>query len=690
MRFENTRIAEHLGSVKLYGVRRLLELDSGAAATNLLKDDAEIQQISAETMQDIERRLVIVLPIMNEDLKVFESALSGIPRDCLMIVVSNSRSMTDVFKSEGDILSRFCNATRRQSLIVHQKDPTLAQALIKAGYPEIVGDDGLIRNGKSEGMILGIMLALLSGREYIGFIDTDNYIPGAVCEYVKHYAFGFSLAKSPYAMVRILWRYKPKVMGELYFRKWGRVSEITNKYLNHMLSTKGRFETEIIKTANAGEHAMSLELAKNLSYGSSYAVETQELISMLEQFGGILPVTNKDIAEKGVEVIQTETINPHLHAEKGDEHLFQGMLLPSLSVIYHSQLCEESTRNLILKELVDAGGLKENEAVPKVRLLPPPQKADLTIFAESIESEMKRYSVPETASILLRSTRAKQVTEAKRVIITDLDGTLLHPQTYSYTQALDALRQVQTKEIPIVFCSAKTRYEQQFYREELGIKAPFIVENGGAIYIHKDYFRFSFSYDKAVQDYLVIELGMPYRELKHKLSLACDTASQQIKANEKLGKINITSFGDMTAEDIAKETGLSLKLANFAKQREYSETLKIVGDRKAVDVALSQIKEAGLNYTFGGRFYEVMGGNNDKGRAVKILLEIFRLNLGNITTIGIGDSMNDQPMLANVNLPILVQSLDRKWQKLKIRNLKKVKGVGPEGWSQAIAEYVKD
>ena len=113
-------------------------------------------------------------------------------------------------------------------------------------------------------------------------------------------------------MVRILWHYKPKITGELYFKRWGRVSEISNRFFNALLSTKGKFETEIIKTANAGEHAMSLELALRLTYGSSYAVETQELISILEQFGGILPVTDKQIAEKGVEIVQTETINPHL------------------------------------------------------------------------------------------------------------------------------------------------------------------------------------------------------------------------------------------------------------------------------------------------------------------------------------------------------------------------------------------
>lgn len=365
MRFEIVRQADHLGSVTIYDIRRALELDSGPAVASMAKDEAGVQLVSREMVADIEQKMAIVLPIKNEDLKVFEGVLGGIPHDCLMIVISNSDGgRVDVFKSERDIVNRFCNITKRQALIVHQKDAALAKAFSLSNYTDIIGDDGLIRNGKSEGMMIGIILAALMGKDYIGFIDTDNYIPGAVLEYVKHYATGFSLVKSPYSMVRILWRYKPKVMGELYFKRWGRVSEITNRFFNALLSTKGKFETEIIKTANAGEHAMSLELARRLTYGSGYAVETQELISILEQFSGILAVSEKETAERGVEIVQTETINPHLHAEKGGEHLFQEMLLPSLSVIYHSPLCEDATRELIRKQLVEMECLKEISRCP--------------------------------------------------------------------------------------------------------------------------------------------------------------------------------------------------------------------------------------------------------------------------------------------------------------------------------------
>jgi mannosyl-3-phosphoglycerate synthase len=680
MRIESTRLTEHLGSVKVYGVRRILELDSGARAATRLDENLETHTIGRDAIDDVERRTAIVLPIKNEDLKVFEGVLTGIPHNCLMIVISNSqRGEIDAFKSEKDILSRFCHATRRQALIVHQKDPLLAQALEQADYAELLDEEGLVRNGKSEGMIIGILLARLHERDYVGFIDTDNYIPGAVWEYAKHYAIGFSLAKSPLAMVRILWRYKPKLAGELYFKKWGRVSEITNRYINHFISIRGKFESEIIKTANAGEHAMSLDLAERLTYASGYGVETQELVSIFEQFGGILPIADKTIAKKGVEVIQTETLNPHLHEERGGEHLLQEMLLPSLSVIYHSPLCEQSTKEIIIKQLLDQKCLKPDEEVPRMRLIPPPQKANMDKFAQSFETRLPLYSVPKGEMLpgKLISAEANQVgTETKKVVFTDLDGTLLHPLTSSYSQALDSIRLLQEKDIPIIFCSAKTRGEQQAYMEELDIKDPFIVENGGAIFIPKNYFRFPFAYDKATRDYLVIELGAPYQEIRQRLK----------KADEETDG-HIVGFGDMDVEEVARETALNLKSAELARQREYSEMVRIEGDRKIVELVLKEIKKAGLNYTPAGKLYEVIEGN-DKGKAVQILTALYKLNFAEAWTAGIGNDEDDSPMLSAVDLPILVQGHDNRWKKSKVKNIYRARGVGPEGWDTAVKELV--
>lgn len=676
MRIESSKQVEHLGAVRIHDVRRLLELDSGARIPSLLQEGIYSQKIERDNIAAIQQRLAIVLPIKDEDVKVFEGVLSGVPHDCLMIIISNSqREEVDNFRNEQAILGRFCDATKRSALIVHQKDPHLGEALANCEYAEILDENGLVRSGKSEGMIIGMLLALLQGKEYVGFIDTDNYIPGAVWEYAQHYAIGFSLSESPYAMVRILWRYKPKISGELYFKKWGRVSEITNKHINDLISSKGKFETNIIKTANAGEHAMSLQLATKLTYATGYGVETQELMSILEQFGGLLPIVDTTVSETGVDIIQTETINPHLHVERGEEHLVQDMVVPSLSVIFHNQLCEKTTRQLIKKQLVELGCIGSDEEVPKLRMIPPPGSVDMQKFISTLEEHFNDYSVPKGWSVWAKvPLLGRKGQEVMKLVFTDLDGTLLHPVSYSYAAALDSVRVLQEARIPIIFCSAKTMGEQQVYRQELDVKEPFIVENGAAIFVPKDYFRFPFYFSRIIDDYFVVELGISYEEVRGKLKSVCDKCEAQI-----------TCFGDLSTEEVAKVTGLNLRMAELAKQRAYSETLIIEGNRKQIKSALDTIEESGLSYTFGGKFYEVYQGG-DKGKAVKILIELFKLNFGNITTVGIGDSSNDIEMLAAVELPILVQAEGNRWNRLKVKNLKQVKGIGPEGWSQAASE----
>jgi mannosyl-3-phosphoglycerate phosphatase len=66
------------------------------------------------------------------------------------------------------------------------------------------------------------------------------------------------------------------------------------------------------------------------------------------------------------------------------------------------------------------------------------------------------------------------------LVFTDLDGTLLDSRTCSYEKSLAAINRLEQKGIPIIFCSAKTRAEQEVYRRELGLRHPFVVENGGA------------------------------------------------------------------------------------------------------------------------------------------------------------------------------------------------------------------
>ncbi len=393
MRIEKQRYTERFGSLKINDVQKVLELDSGRRADVPLKEAIAVDKIEEDVIKDFEEKMAIVIPIKDEKLKLFEGVISGVPHECLIIVISNSgQEPVDRFGMERDTLEQFCHFTQSQALIIHQKDPVLAQALAQAGYTDLLDEDGkAVRDGKSEGMVIGLLVAMLAQKEYVGFVDADNYFPGAVWEYVKCYAAGFSISQSPYAMVRILWRYKPKISGEIYFRKWGRVSETTNKCLNSLISSKTGFETDIIKTANAGEHAMSINLAKILPFASGYAVEPQEIVSLCEDYGGVLPTANKKIAKDGIEIFQIESRNPHFHEEKGIVHLRE-MLLQGLSTVYHSSLCDEETKRMIIRELVAQRAAKRGEEPAKPHINLPLRKMNIKSFIDFMAERMDSYS----------------------------------------------------------------------------------------------------------------------------------------------------------------------------------------------------------------------------------------------------------------------------------------------------------
>jgi mannosyl-3-phosphoglycerate synthase len=360
MKLDLPRYTERFGATSLHGVQRVYELDSGFDDGRPVSES--IVNIGNNQIVDIEGRMAIVIPTKGERLRLLEGVLSGIPHDCLTIIISNSpRQPVDRYKLEKEALQQFNRFVGRNAFILHQRDPVLSEVLKDVGYNSILGPDGMVRTGKAEGMLIGMLLAKMAGKEYVGFIDADNYVPGAVNEYVKIFASGIAMSQTPYVMVRISWIYKPKISETgLYFSKWGRVSETTNQHLNSLVSYYTGFETEVMRTGNSGEHCMSLKLAELLTYSSGYAIEPYEIVNILEEFGGIIPTVNQDAMDKGVEIMQVETRNPHFHEDKGDDHLKE-MVVGSLSSIYHSKICPPKVREKILEALRSKNMLEESQ-----------------------------------------------------------------------------------------------------------------------------------------------------------------------------------------------------------------------------------------------------------------------------------------------------------------------------------------
>jgi len=390
MRIELPREVERFGPIMFYDTQKVYELDSGLKNTKDETLDSTMMRISYESFQEIQKQMVIVVPVKEERIKLIEGVLYGIPHNCLIIVVSNSpRDPVDRFSIEKNALERLARFMNKRLLVLHQKDPILAEACKAAGYNKVLDKKGVIKSGKAEGMILATFLGVLSGKKYIGFIDSDNYFPGSVHEYVQEYSAGFHLSKSKYSMVRISWHSKPKIMeNSLFFAKRGRASEHTNKFLNNLLSHYIGFGTEIIKTGNAGEHAISMDLAAQLDFSSGYSIEPYHFISMLERFGGIMKTIEPQVMKESIELFQIESRNPHLHEVKGDEHV-KDMSIAALEVLYRSPVVPESLKKEILKDLFDRGMIsdKKGPMQEKVVYYPAVVFSDLKKFQDVLANE---------------------------------------------------------------------------------------------------------------------------------------------------------------------------------------------------------------------------------------------------------------------------------------------------------------
>lgn len=405
-----------VGNVDVHAVSKVTQLDSGVIVGRdryeTLEDGSVDATLSHLSLVGIEEQLAIIVPCMNEEHFILEGVLRGIPNHCLVILVSNSNA--ENFKAESIILADICTTTQRNGIVVHQQDPGLACAFAGAGMWHITtakadansrnstGRIGIC-NGKGEAMMIGVALAKIADKAFVGFIDADNFVPGAVHEYCKIYAAGLhhalhdssSPSKSgdqPLVMVRLKWKSKPKIIdGKLVPQDSGRCSRIVNEWMNRLLMSVLGHESQydILKTANAGEHAMSIDLAMRLQFATGYAVEPFQLIDAWER-SGVLPLIPPGTPPRSdahqiqfdnlplgnrVKILQVETMNPHIHDfGKGEEHVLK-MQSQGLGTIYHSKVMSQGLRDqlqaFMSKELM---GIVGKDGIPQETCAYPPME----------------------------------------------------------------------------------------------------------------------------------------------------------------------------------------------------------------------------------------------------------------------------------------------------------------------------
>jgi mannosyl-3-phosphoglycerate phosphatase len=251
------------------------------------------------------------------------------------------------------------------------------------------------------------------------------------------------------------------------------------------------------------------------------------------------------------------------------------------------------------------------------------------------------------------------------VIVTDLDGTLLDHDTYTFAGAAGALSAIRDTGTRLVLCSSKTRAEMECWREWLGVRDPYIVENGGAVVWDPGCFP---------GDDTAIELGTAYPELRRVLAEAAGAS-----------RATVRGFGDMTVPEVAELCSIPEFEARLAKDRQWDEPFVLVAgdpDRLAAEIA-----SRGLHTTRGGRFFHILG-NNDKGEAVRRLISKFTESGENVETLGLGDGLNDASFLKQVDAAVLIPSPQLAALRKRVPRAAVAHAGGSSGWNRAVIAWI--
>ncbi len=275
------------------------------------------------------------------------------------------------------------------------------------------------------------------------------------------------------------------------------------------------------------------------------------------------------------------------------------------------------------------------------------------------------------------STRATR----RRLVVTDLDGSLLDHHSYDYAPAQPAMAALEAAGIPLVLASSKTRAEIQGLREALGNRHPYIVENGAAVILPDGYLP---SLPKGAQrdgDEWVYAFAPPRAHWLAVLDGLRDEYAGEFE-----------NFAHGGVDWIVERTGLSPAAAQLANAREYSEPVAFLGDAEREAAFKAAVKHAGANVLRGGRFLSV-AGDCDKGRALVWLRDTLcrAWNVASIDDLAIGDSQNDCAMLEAAGSALLIRSPVHDFPELgRQGGVIKSTALGPAGWAEGVGHWLAD
>ena len=250
------------------------------------------------------------------------------------------------------------------------------------------------------------------------------------------------------------------------------------------------------------------------------------------------------------------------------------------------------------------------------------------------------------------------------VIFTDLDGSLLHRDTFQFDTIKDYIKSLLNKGVIIIPNSSKTEKEIEKFNEELGVNLPYISENGSSI--HGLNLITSNFPDKLVLSREKEELIKIFEnKVPEKLKEKCFQISKMKKKEQE----NILGQKDAKLKD--------------ALNRKYTLPFLFKGNKSEKSKLLKVLNSNSLTLQEGGRVLNLCD-NINKVKSMNRVIKILKKTEDKIKTIAVGDNYNDLDMLKSCDVPCLVFNDQFKLDQINIDNLIFSNKPSPEGWADVI------
>ncbi len=253
------------------------------------------------------------------------------------------------------------------------------------------------------------------------------------------------------------------------------------------------------------------------------------------------------------------------------------------------------------------------------------------------------------------------------IVFSDLDGTLLDHETYSWHAAKPAIDSLKNHGHSLILASSKTAAEIITIRADIGFEhCPAIVENGGGI--------LPANTDSSESD-------KTHGELMARLNSLPQTMRDCFRG-----------FSHMSLEEIVACTGLTETQAHDAAKRQFTEPGLFNGTESEQELFIAELNKLDVSARMGGRFLTLSFGQNKS-----ILMEEIASHISkgaHYLSLALGDAPNDLEMLCAADRGFLILNPASQWQQNMIADLPssvtKAPEAGPVGWNLSVLSVIDE